>query len=84
MGRPKSIASKSDMGVSKWEFLAPFTAVCPSCKHLDGKVLSASEVVPTGPHNCFREACAISFAPQLNENLHVTKSAIKGTFTENP
>ena len=68
-GRAKSIASESDMGVSKWECLAPFPADCPGCKRLDGKVLSVSDVAPIGPHDCFREACAISFAPQIDENF---------------
>ncbi len=67
--RAKSMAAEIDMGVSKWECLAPFPTECPGCKRLDGQIVSASEAVPTGPHDCFREACAISFAPQIDENF---------------
>lgn len=67
--RAKSIASEKDMGVRKWECLAPFPAECPGCKRLDRKIVAASDAVPTGPNDCFRDSCAISFTPQIDDNF---------------
>jgi hypothetical protein len=65
--RSNNMADGSGAGTSKWEVLAPFPDKCPGCKRLDGKFIFAGEMEPTGPHDCFREACAIALSVDVKD-----------------
>lgn len=69
-GRAQSIDSERAVGVARWEVLGAFPDQCSGCKRLDGKIISDDDADPVGPADCFREACAIGYAPVI-ENLMV-------------
>ena len=65
----ENMAKEKSLGVTKWEAVAPATDQCPGCKRLDGQVMCADDISPTGPHDCSRDACAIIYTPIIDENF---------------
>jgi hypothetical protein len=63
--RAEIILNDSGMGVLEWEVLAPFPEKCTGCKRIDGKTVTKATVKLIGPHDCFREACAVTFAAKV-------------------
>jgi len=63
--RAESILDQSGMGISQCEVLAPFPDQCTGCKRIDGKMFTKETAEPLGPHDCFRQACAVAFAPKV-------------------
>ena len=64
--RAERIVDDEKLGVSEWEVIAPFVEQCSGCKDVDGKIITAETAQPCGPHNCFRQACAITFAAKVD------------------
>jgi hypothetical protein len=76
--RAESILDESAMGISQWEVLAPFPDQCAGCKRIDGKMFTKETAEPLGPHDCFRQACAVAFAPKVESiKQHEKPSSVK-------
>lgn len=61
--RAVSLAKERSLGVTQWECVTAHEADCPGCARMNGQAFSADEILPTGPQDCFREACAIGYIP---------------------
>jgi hypothetical protein len=64
--RAASISQEQAFGVEQWRFCGTGVDNCPGCKRLDDKVISIDEAVPTGPHDCARDACAAAYSPSID------------------
>lgn len=64
--RVANLTNEKALGITSWECVAAFEKECPGCARMKGQVFSAGEVLPTGPQDCFREACATVYIPKVN------------------
>lgn len=73
-GHVREIAEAQRAGVSSWKVMAA-PGECPGCQRLNDSNLSAGEILPTGPHDCAREACALVYLPKLRSALESAMQA---------
>lgn len=65
-GRALSIEGEIQLGVTEFECITPFPDKCAGCARLSATTMSPADASPTGPQDCFREACAISYIGKID------------------
>lgn len=66
VSRARQISSEQAQGVTEWKFSGAGSDDCAGCKRLENAVISIDEALPTGPHDCGRDACAVFYMANMD------------------
>lgn len=76
VSRARRISIEKEQGVTQWKFSGAGSDDCAGCKRLEDRVISIDEALPTGPHDCGRDACAAFYMAHMD---YLQREAPDGT-----
>lgn len=68
--RAQRISKEQAQGIEQWKFSGAGPEDCAGCRRLEDKVISIDDAVPTGPHDCGRDACAVYYMAHMDYLQH--------------